>query len=519
VAASAVDVKPEPQRHSRWLWVVLWLRRHRDVVIALTATGIALAFLLDLLIPGYAIAGFYLIPLMLVALALQGRTPIVLTGALCLTLTVTVMVVQERVTGQNILLVVFGALAGAGLIALGYLFNRFDRLYEREVITTERLHALTAQLQRLQEVSVLDSQRPLSELLFDVATRAAQLLSSDAARLYRLDADHDVLTLQAVAGRLAGTTGADHEQGAGIEEATSAATVAAQGAVETGDARLRPLGDDCLGRALRERRPILEGTCLAVPLAARDDIYGVIALSYPQPPRLWADDIWLAGAFADQATLAIENARLREQVERTAVAAERSRLARELHDSVTQSLFAASLNAESVLRERGALSPESRASLEDLERLTQGALAEMRALLLEMRPAALAQTPLADLLGHVVKAAAARATTSFTLRTTDACPLPGDVTVALYRIAQEATTNVVRHAAADSAWVELSAEPDGVRLVVGDDGCGFDQTKVGPQQFGLRTMRERAEAVEARLTLDAEPGRGTVVEVEWRAGG
>jgi len=485
--------------------VVVWLRHHRGVVVALTAAGIALAFLLDLLIPGYAIAGFYLIPLMLVALALQTRTQIVLTGALCLALTVLVMIVQDRVSGQNVLLVAFGALAGAGLIALGYLFNRYDLLYERERITTQRLHALTAQLQRLQEGSVLDSQRPLSELLADAVVRAGQLLGSDAARLYSFDADHDVLTLQAAAGRAVSTAAGG---------STSA------GAAEADDlARLRPVAEDCLGHALHDRRPAADDTCLAVPLTARDDVYGVIELTWLRPPRLSPDDVWLAGAFADQATLAIENARLREQVERTAVAAERTRLARELHDSVTQSLFAASLNAESLLREGDALSPAARASLEDLELLTRGALAEMRALLLEMRPAALAQTSLSDLLGHVVKAAGARATTCFTLRAPDACPLPGDVTVAFYRIAREATINIVRHAEAARAWVELTAEDDAVRLVVGDDGCGFDQAKVKPGQFGLRTMRERADSVGATFDVESEPGRGTVVVVDWRAGG
>ncbi len=498
---------------------VVWLRRHRKAVVALTAAGICVSFLLDLLIPGYAIAGFYLLPLMLVALALQRRAAIVLVGALCLALTVCVMVVQDRMTGQNMLLVWFGALAGAGLIALGYLYNRFDRLYERERATTARLHSLTTQLQRLQEVSVLDSQRPLSELLADVVAQARQMLDSDDGRLFRLDSDHDTFVLQ---------------------ESPNA----------PGDAgRFYPVDDGLLGRAVEARRPVAapdlealgshrapatvsdepeartaaraipaSGACLAVPLVVGDEVYGVIALLYGEPRTFSADDDWFASVFADQAALAIENARLREQVERSAVAAERSRLARELHDSVTQSLFGASLNAEALLRESENISPQVRARLEDMEVLTRGALAEMRTLLLEMRPTALGQASLADLLDHVVRAAAARTDTPFELAAADACPLPSDVTIALYRIAQEATANIVRHAAARRAWVTLASSADGVTLVVGDDGCGFDEANVGAEHFGLRSMRERAEAAGVTFVIDSAVGRGTVIRGEWCVG-
>ena len=182
----------------------------------------------------------------------------------------------------------------------------------------------------------------------------------------------------------------------------------------------------------------------------------------------------LAQSFGDQAALAIENARLREQMERSAVAAERSRLARDLHDSVTQSLFAASLKAEALSRKWRPASAEARRSLDDVERLTRGALAEMRTLLLEMRPAALAQSSLDDLLRHLVDATEARSRIPVKLSLADSPPLPPDVTIALYRIAQEAMNNVVRHSKARRAWVTLDCSDGLVTLVVGDDGRGFD---------------------------------------------
>jgi signal transduction histidine kinase len=486
---------------------VVWLRSRRDLVVALTAAGVTVSFLFDLLIPGYAIAGLYLVPLLLVAFVLRERRIAVLVGVLCLALTVFMMIIQGRANTQNILLVAFGALAGGGLIALGSMYQRFDELYENERSTTARLHSLAAQVQRLQEVSVLDSDRPLSELLLDVVVQARQLLESDGARLFRFEAADNVLSLRA-----------------------------ADGLPDVYDpSPPLPIGDDPFGRAVSTRRPVAVPdfaarehddrspatgclSCLVVPLVVRDDVYGVIALYYRAATTFDDNEVGLAASFGDQAALAIENARLREQMERSAVAAERSRLARELHDSVTQSLFAASLTAEALLQDPDPASARARRSLQEVQRLTRGALAEMRTLLLEMRPGALAQSSLDALLAHVVQAAEARTRTAIALTVADIRPLPADVTVALYRIAQEATNNMVRHAQAGRAWVTLANSDDTVRLLVGDDGAGFDRASVGAEQLGLRIMRERAEAVGARLEIATEVGAGTVVSVAWSAG-
>jgi signal transduction histidine kinase len=513
MAWSGSDAGVEGRRFPRVLRGVEWLRRRRDLVVALAVAGIAVAFILDLVIPGYAIAGFYLVPLMVVAFALRERGAVVVVSVVCLGLTVCAMLLQGRVNAQNVLLVWFGALAGAGLIALGYLYNRFDQLYERERSTTARLHSLTAQLQRLQEVSVLDSDRPLSELLLDIVVQARQLLASDGARLYQLEAADGLLIPQAAVGR-----SEDGAEGLSLPIGS--------GPVGQAVSERRPVAVPELGAAAKDEhdhrgahRPAVDShACLAVPLIVRDDVYGVIALYYDEPRVFGDDDVGLASSFGDQAALAIENARLREQVERSAVAAERSRLARELHDSVSQSLFAASLKAEALLRASDPTSSQARESLHDVQRLTRGALAEMRTLLLEMRPGALAQTPLADLLEHLVQATASRTRASIKLNAASPRPLPADVTVALYRIAQEAMNNMVRHSRARTVWVTLTSSNEAVELVVGDDGCGFDAATVGSEQLGLRIMRERAEAAGASLHIDSEIGRGTVVTATWSAG-
>jgi len=497
---------------------VVWLRRHRDLVVGLAVAGIAVSFALDLAIPGYAIAGFYLLPILLVAFTLRESRPVIGLSLVCLGLTVVAMLVQGRGNVQNIVLVVFGALAGTGLIALGYLYNRYDRLYEKERATTARLHSLTAQLQRLQEVSVLDSDLPLSELLLDIVVQARQLLASDGGRLFRLEGPGGALSLQAAVGLFG-----DDPDGL-VPTATSGPLGRA---LSTG----RPLAVPDLGAAegLADDARDPAGTktareqadyraCLAVPLTVRDDVFGVIALYYSEPRTFSDDDLGLASSFADQAALAIENARLREQMERSAVAAERSRLARELHDSVTQSLFAASLTAEALASAPDPSSSRARQSLLDVQNLTRGALAEMRTLLLEMRPGALAQSPLGDLLEHVAQATQARTRIAIGLTVRDARPLPADVTIALYRIAQEALNNVVRHSGARKAWATLNGSDEAVELVVGDDGRGFDPAAVGPEQLGLRIMRERAEAVGGSLEIESEVGCGTVVTATWSAG-
>jgi signal transduction histidine kinase len=191
-------------------------------------------------------------------------------------------------------------------------------------------------------------------------------------------------------------------------------------------------------------------------------------------------------------------------------------LARDLHDAVTQSLFAARLQAETLLQRWQPESPAARRSLEDVYRLTRGALAEMRTLLLEMRPAALAQTSLDDLLRHLVEATEARTRTSIEAALHGRRSLPPDVTIALYRIAQEALNNAVRHSAARRITLTLRQTTGAVALTVEDDGCGFDPSRVGPEQLGLAIMRERAEAIGASLRVDGRIGRGTTVTATWR---
>jgi len=198
-----------------------------------------------------------------------------------------------------------------------------------------------------------------------------------------------------------------------------------------------------------------------------------------------------------------------------AITAERNRLARELHDAVTQTLFAVSLTAE-VLPDLWDIDEgEARRSIEELRQLTRGALAEMRTLLFELRPAALKQARLLDLLKQLSEALMGRERLLICLDLDGDCDLPCDVKVEIYRIAQESLNNVVKYARASQVEIKVRLDASRVHMAIRDNGIGFDPACVKPTSLGLRIMRERAESIQAELQVTSWPGQGTTVNLDW----
>jgi PAS domain S-box-containing protein len=206
---------------------------------------------------------------------------------------------------------------------------------------------------------------------------------------------------------------------------------------------------------------------------------------------------------------------LAERAAQEAVTADRTRLARDLHDAVTQTLFSASLTAE-VLPDLWEMDvEEAKKSTEELRQLTRGALAEMRTLLLELRPATLTQTRLSDLIKQLCEAFIGRSRLPITLTIEGDSTLPPEVQVAVYRIAQESLNNVFKYARATQVDVNLFISKTSVHFETSDNGIGFDMANSKPTSLGLRIMRERAEAIGAEFQIASRIGSGTCVTVTW----
>lgn len=199
-----------------------------------------------------------------------------------------------------------------------------------------------------------------------------------------------------------------------------------------------------------------------------------------------------------------------------AVLAERSRLARELHDAVTQTLFSTTLTAEVLPRIWEKNPKEGRKKLAELSELTRGALAEMRALLMELRPDALADAALKELLQHLTNAFIARARIPIRFTVEGCVEPPLSVKIAFYRVAQEVLNNIAKHSEANQVTLSLTCQDDWVELIVQDDGLGFDPDhKLGADHFGLRILHERAKEIGARVEITSQIGQGTRVKMLW----
>lgn len=210
---------------------------------------------------------------------------------------------------------------------------------------------------------------------------------------------------------------------------------------------------------------------------------------------------------------------LMEHARDEAVSTERSRLARELHDAVTQTLFSTTLTAE-VLPKIFEKNPDAGyQKLSELRDLTRGALAEMRTLLMELRPEALADADLHDLLQHLTNAFIARARIPIDLNIQGKIDLPVDVKIGFYRIAQESLNNISKHADAEKVTISLITQEKQVELIVEDNGLGFDtQTSSKTDHYGLRIMKERAAEIRATINISSKVNQGTKIHLIWMNG-
>jgi signal transduction histidine kinase len=259
---------------------------------------------------------------------------------------------------------------------------------------------------------------------------------------------------------------------------------------------------------------------MLVPLVVRGSAIGLLAIATDQADQVFtSDQSLLAETIAADVAGAIENSRLFEQAQEAAVAEERSRLARELHDAATQTIYSATLIAEALPQVWERSPAEGQRNLAKLRQLVRGALAEMRTLLFELRPTALEAAGLDTLLHYLGDAMTSRTRIPVEViveetRETSA-DLPPDVKLAMYRIAQEAFNNIAKHAGATQATVTLHRLSEQSALTIHDNGRGFDPDSVSASRLGLGIMRERAEEIGAQLAIGSQAGQGTRISVTW----
>lgn len=396
------------------------------------------------------------------------------------------------------------------------------RMYQEE----RRRHQEDEQHRRVAEglrdiLAKLNSNRPFAEILEHITREAARLMGTDTGALLRLRDGGKRLSVKAHCG-LPREFVSDTGIPAGLVALEHA--VMHRKPVVLSDMQELAANPAVDLPELQRQKLWLITFChrlVTVPLLVKDEMYGCILLYIKEPRTFKRDEMELIATFADQAALAVENTRLREKAEVSAVSAERNRLARDLHDAVTQTLFSTSLIAEVLPKIWDRNREEGMKRLEEIRQLTRGALAEMRTLLLELRPATLMDAKLTDLLRQLSDATFARARIPVTLKLEGSVEMPTEVKIGFYRITQEALNNIAKHSGASQACVSVTGTlcdkpgKNSLELRIADNGRGFDPGGVGGNHLGLGIMKERAEAIGARFSISSHIGQGTELTVLW----
>jgi PAS domain S-box-containing protein len=373
-----------------------------------------------------------------------------------------------------------------------------------------RVASRTRDLTALYEVTAtinefIDLQATLERLL----EKTLEIVSSRVGLLHLLDEDGEALRLavqQGLPPGLAGYLKAQPQENALWDRVMNDnQTLVVPDLLSTA-------GDQWIDRAAY---PTGVPTYIGVPIHAKGRLLGALSVFGESVQKFSAEDIALLAVIADHIGVALETARLRQRAEQAAVMEERQRLARELHDSVTQALYSLTLFAEAGQDSiQAADLPQAEHYLSRLGETAQQALREMRLLIYELRPLMLQQEGLVGALRQRLETVERRARVETQLVVDTPLELSADVEQSLYRIAQEALNNALKHSAATQVTIHVGLEDRILRLEVIDNGQGFDLEAFRDRTgIGLASMRERAESLGGQLLIDSAPGQGTCVEV------
>lgn len=265
---------------------------------------------------------------------------------------------------------------------------------------------------------------------------------------------------------------------------------------------------------------------LGLPIRDGDEVIGALFLANKNCTRaegrcgFTEEDEELLAILAQHAAIALTNARLYERSRELTIAEERSRLAHELHDAVSQKLFSLRLTAQAAARLVDRDPARAKGELQQVAALAAEAADELRAAVVELRPAALDEDGLVATLRTQIQVLDRAHTARVTFAAHGIRALPSAQEEALLRVAQEALHNALRHSAAEHVDVTLDRRGSGAVLRVTDDGNGFDPKAIrrAGRHLGLVSMRDRASGAGGRLTVESAPGKGTTIEMEVPGG-
>jgi signal transduction histidine kinase len=377
------------------------------------------------------------------------------------------------------------------------------RLYEASTRWSQQLQSL------IEVGNALATETDLERLLDLVVRRLRELLGARVVALL-VPAGADQLRFAAVAGEEAeGLLGETISR----SESKSGRVFAARRSERVDSVLDDPEVHQGVTRQLGAR------TGLWVPLVVRDRVIGVIEIHDKEGPdaRFSNEDLRLAETFASRAAVAVE---LSQRVARDAVRrvveaqeAERSRLARELHDETGQALTSILLGLKPL--EDALADQPARAALAELREHVVSALHDVRRLAVELRPAVLDDFGLVPALERLIDSFAEQTDIRVDFRSAlGEARLPNEVETTLYRVVQESLTNIVKHANAHKVSVSLARRGSAVAAVIEDDGAGFDQRTVREAGIGLLGMRERLALLDGRLEIESRPRAGTTIVAE-----
>jgi signal transduction histidine kinase len=414
------------------------------------------------------------------------------------------------------------ALLIAGLLFFAVRLNQLKRgreayrveLQSLEATLDARVTARTRELAALYEVSAVASQAlDLDTLLRESLQCTLKTLGSSVGGIFLLERDahqRETLVLGAAQGILP-------EQRSDLAQHLMKASPLEQGAFqwvfEAGEPRLiqDAASDPTLPAVFRGQ---VHQSLLLAPLRASNQVLGLLSLMRSAEISFTVEEIALVASLADQVGKAVESDRMRVRVQQSLLLSERQRLSRDMHDSVTQSLYGLVTLAEAGQGQLEVGSPEAAArTFMRMGQITRQALREMRLFLYELHPSIVKDEGLVAALHLRLAAVEGRADVQARLLADETIHLPQPVEEAFYQITQEALNNALKHAHSQSVTVYLGRETRDVVLEVIDDGCGFDLAQVQPGGFGLNGMTERASAIGAQLKVLSFPNQGTRIRV------